>query len=591
MLIILLLFQRRDYLYRELLKLEDTFPNIRLARHRFSSIWGGASLVSMLLHCMGDLYRSEWKWDFVMNLSESDFPLKVIDRIVEFLTANRDRNFLRGHKKETFNFISRQGMEKAFVECENRMWRIGDRVLPDGIQIYGGSDWIVLSRSFVEYLVKPEDDVMLAGMINYWQYSLMPGESFFHSVLRNSKFCGTHVDDNMHVVNWNRPMGCKCQHRHIVDWCGCSPNDLKPEDWPMIKATKNKALFFARKFEAIISQGLILKIEEWLFGPYSSDYLNLDAYWESLYHHQDQSPPDETALAISKSLIRLVGDENDFDPLDLKEITHFKRNDVYKGFILRYTALFRNTTIELETRIQPRHNWRVARNSVLSKCITNFEVSTDFDQKEQVGRNFAKFLGPTSEPVLIIHYSDLPLNQSYKLSVLWADPDGEVKDSDDLNIEYNELETIQFSKSSLKRPLEPGIWTVSLVNDTHIYAQSEFLVVPLGTERGKRSRKHRRKTRTATTQNNVSFPKDWRQYFFVSKSTKRPKVAARLKSRKHDEDFYDSVDTLVSEFFSIRSTCSVQGADDEFENCKDTDWSTLAPDPKSDIYSLSNSQQ
>lgn len=56
-------------------------------------------------------------------------------------------------------------------------------------------------------------------------------QSFFHTVLRNSEFCQSFTDNNLHITNWKRKLGCKCQYKHIVDWCGCSPNDFTPSDW------------------------------------------------------------------------------------------------------------------------------------------------------------------------------------------------------------------------------------------------------------------------------------------------------------------------------------------------------------------------
>lgn len=58
-----------------------------------------------------------------------------------------------------------------------------------------------------------------------------PPQSFFHTVLENSPHCDTMVDNNLRITNWNRKLGCKCQYKHIVDWCGCSPNDFKPQDF------------------------------------------------------------------------------------------------------------------------------------------------------------------------------------------------------------------------------------------------------------------------------------------------------------------------------------------------------------------------
>lgn len=69
---------RQDYLHRELTRLAGSMPNLRVARRRFSTIWGGASLLTMLLSCMQELLDiKDWSWDFVLNLSESDYPVKT----------------------------------------------------------------------------------------------------------------------------------------------------------------------------------------------------------------------------------------------------------------------------------------------------------------------------------------------------------------------------------------------------------------------------------------------------------------------------------------------------------------------------------
>lgn len=65
-------------MFRELLSLELHFQNIKLLRYRYDTIWGGASLLTMLLHAMSELVKSSWDWDFIINLSESDFPIKWV---------------------------------------------------------------------------------------------------------------------------------------------------------------------------------------------------------------------------------------------------------------------------------------------------------------------------------------------------------------------------------------------------------------------------------------------------------------------------------------------------------------------------------
>lgn len=76
-------------------------------------------------------------------------------------------------------------------------------------------------------------------------------QSFFHTALRNSEFCGSYVDNNLHVTNWKRRLGCKCQYKHVVDWCGCSPNNFKTEDWMRLQVN----LYFELSYEL-----------EWLFA-------------------------------------------------------------------------------------------------------------------------------------------------------------------------------------------------------------------------------------------------------------------------------------------------------------------------------------
>lgn len=64
-------------MYREVLKLAERFDNVRVVSNRIATIWGGASLLQMLLQTMAEaLSMSDWHWDFYLNLSESDYPVK-----------------------------------------------------------------------------------------------------------------------------------------------------------------------------------------------------------------------------------------------------------------------------------------------------------------------------------------------------------------------------------------------------------------------------------------------------------------------------------------------------------------------------------
>lgn len=71
-----------------------------------------------------------------------------------------------------------QGVEYAFLECDNHMWRIGNRKLPIGIQFNGGSDWFCLESEFVQYIIDSQHDY-LNNLKTFYKYSLLPSEVAF----------------------------------------------------------------------------------------------------------------------------------------------------------------------------------------------------------------------------------------------------------------------------------------------------------------------------------------------------------------------------------------------------------------------------
>lgn len=105
-------------MYREMKELSDQFPEfIKLSPRRFSTIWGGASLLQMLVSCMTELLNmNDWNWDFVINLSESDYPVKNPQKLVDFLSENRDKNFVKSHGRDPQVFISKQGLDQVCIK-------------------------------------------------------------------------------------------------------------------------------------------------------------------------------------------------------------------------------------------------------------------------------------------------------------------------------------------------------------------------------------------------------------------------------------------------------------------------------------------
>lgn len=402
-----------------------------------------------------------WSWDFVLNLSESDFPVKTVRHLTEFLSLNKNRNFVKSHGREVQRFIQKQGLDKTFVQCENRMWRIGDRTLPYGIQVDGGSDWIALSRKFVEYVANPYPDDLISGLLRIFKYTLLPAESFFHTALRNSKFCNTYIDNNLHVTNWKRKLGCKCQYKHVVDWCGCSPNDFLPEDWQRILNTYTRQLFFARKFEPIINQAIISQVELWLHNleQPSRRVENIDSYWQSIYNYNDLGVnPDDGLLTVADSVRRNVmktfaKSNSTCDPKlgVLSQVHSFHQNDSFKYTLFNYESLEYDS---VEVAVRPRNHITVAKSSLLMENLEILMVSSNYDQKEQISRNFLRILNPQSEPVLVYKFKSKHTTNTYNMTCLWIAPSGTLYDAVDFSVDESSL--AGHVKPTLKIPVLPG---------------------------------------------------------------------------------------------------------------------------------------
>ncbi|XP_015587358.1 xylosyltransferase oxt [Cephus cinctus] len=597
---------RQDYLYREMLKVEKMckLKNIRVARGaglRHASIWGGASLLTTLLSSAREILSDPHHWDFLVNLSESDFPVKSNARLIEFLTWNKGMNFVKSHGREVQRFITKQGLDKTFVECEARMWRVGDRKLPLGIQVDGGSDWVALSRDFVEYVTKSMPDPLVSGLLKVFQYTLLPAESFFHTVLRNSRFCDTYVDNNLHVTNWKRKLGCKCQYRAVVDWCGCSPNDFKLEDFSRIRNTAERNLFFARKFEPVIDQRIIDRVEEWLYPSKSNVTTRskgYDMYWQSLYHHGDLSPvADDALLTISSSLARLAFRKIKVDPrkINLLETTAYFKQNHFAGVLIRAevnTKNFESSTFQhdfpdrIESLVYLKRNYSTSRTWL--GRIQTLLVGTDYDQKEQTFRNLLGGIGPLSSPVLFYEF-DAGLVTPRNLSVLWVDPHGKLADVNQLQLE--EMALNGHVKPQLGDCLVIGTWKVILVSDSAVVAKLNFLVTPLAYWKNQRisAAKARELHSGPSTPYQISEDINERWKSFLETKTRPENVFEKRTNSENDQ----WIDTLVSEYYEVDRTCyaadnisAVRKSKIKLQRCFETDWSSLSPDPKADIENL-----
>ena len=105
--------EESEFMYQELRYLE-AFPNIRFFRERYRSFWGSNSVLFLLLQGMRELLESGWDWDYVMNISESDFPVRPIQEFEEHLKRWNGGNFVAMGKDEMLSFHEGQVHRRKF---------------------------------------------------------------------------------------------------------------------------------------------------------------------------------------------------------------------------------------------------------------------------------------------------------------------------------------------------------------------------------------------------------------------------------------------------------------------------------------------
>ncbi|XP_062999541.1 xylosyltransferase 1 [Elgaria multicarinata webbii] len=588
--------KRSNYLHRQVLQFASQYPNVRVTSWRMATIWGGASLLSTYLQSMQDLMEmKDWQWDFFINLSAADYPIRTNDQLVAFLSRYRDMNFLKSHGRDNARFIRKQGLDRLFLECDTHMWRLGDRKIPEGITVDGGSDWFLLNRKFVEYVTFSNDD-LVTKMKRFYSYTLLPAESFFHTVLENSPHCDSMVDNNLRITNWNRKLGCKCQYKNIVDWCGCSPNDFKPTDFHRFQQTA-RPTFFARKFEAVVNQEIIGQLDYYLYGNYPSGTPGLRSYWENVYDEPDGiHSTSDIALTMYHAFSRLGlrraetsfhtnGDNScRYYPMGHPvSVQLYFLADHFQGFLVKHhaTNLAASKLETLETWVMPKKVFKIASPPSDFGRLQFSEIGTDWDAKERIFRNFGGLIGPMDEPIGMQKWGKGP---NVTVTVIWVDPVNVIAATYDILIESS----VEFThyKPPLNLPLRPGVWTVKILHHWVPVAETKFLVSPLTFSNRQALRQDEAMRLHGGPPKNAYMEQSFQG---LNPVLNIPINAAQVDQAKKSAALTGTmlenwVDSLVGSMWSAIDICSTGPTScPVMQTCGQTSWSSLSPDPKSEL--------
>ncbi len=221
------------------------FPNSAILQsHR--ALWGGYSLVDAELRGMAQLLEMGADWEFFINLSGQDYPLKSQTEIAAFLERSRGKEFIkvldqRKARPETMNRVNRY-----VLEFEKRIVRTPfPRPFMAGVVPYIGNQWMIVSRRFCEFVCH---DPRAQRYKAFYRNTFIADEGFFPTVMMNTAEHGEVVSDDLRMIDWVPDGDIKLRPRTYVG-----------EDAAALLASD---CLFARKFDATVDDDILDQIDD-----------------------------------------------------------------------------------------------------------------------------------------------------------------------------------------------------------------------------------------------------------------------------------------------------------------------------------------
>jgi len=240
-------------LYKQVSNFLEDFPNSQLLNSQ-NVVWGGYSMVDVELRGIRKLLKISTKWDFFINLSGQDFPLKPQSAIKDFLRQNKGKNFIQiaDQVKMRPNTLNR--INNYFCESNNGF--LGTpfkRVFLPNITPYIGGQWKILSRDCCEFI---SSSPKIARFRKFYRNTLIPDEGFFQTVLMNTHYTGKIINDDRRAIVWIPDVDSRLYSKNSTANSTKSliasgkiklrPKTFITKDFPFLLASN---AFFARKFD------------------------------------------------------------------------------------------------------------------------------------------------------------------------------------------------------------------------------------------------------------------------------------------------------------------------------------------------------
>ena len=217
-----------------------SFSNAHLLESQ-NTVWGGYSMVETELRGIKELLKTSAEWDFFVLLSGQDFPLKPQAFIQDFLSRNKGKDFISiaDQTKERPDTLSR--IDNYFIELRNRVLRTPfKRPYLRHVTPYIGDQWMILSRNYCEFVCSSGE---VDKFKSFYRHTFIADEGFFQTVMMNTNYSGTLVNDDKRAIIWIPVGNIKLR-----------PKTFTANDAEFLLASDN---LFARKFDETVDSTIL----------------------------------------------------------------------------------------------------------------------------------------------------------------------------------------------------------------------------------------------------------------------------------------------------------------------------------------------
>jgi len=222
----------------------DAHANVSTIRAE-AIIWGSWRLARAQIRGMKEALRLSDTWNYCLNLTAQDYPLKTQDQIARELESGpAGANYLEVLDFAAASANPRKRLEYYWLPWRGKMKKLIRR-RPPKFKVYWGSNYFTLTRAACEHMVSSD---VARRMQRYFRFALCADELIFQNALMHGP---TALRDSVKSKTFRK-----------LTWDGGShPRTYTASDFDELV---NSDAWFARKFDESVDSSILDRLDDHL---------------------------------------------------------------------------------------------------------------------------------------------------------------------------------------------------------------------------------------------------------------------------------------------------------------------------------------